>query len=126
MRIFDQTREFAARSRLEDERLHKVALDELDSGIRRDGLWAQALVAAAGDEKGVVSEYIKLRVTSLRDEQYFLDKERDLAAAAYSDRALNPSSVDHGSYFDWRGFFTMLGIALATVAGIALLVAVAG
>jgi hypothetical protein len=123
MGIWDQTREFAARSRLNEERLHKTALDELSCGVRRDGLWAQALVAAAGDEKAAVAAYIKLRVTALRDEEHLLEAERRTAAPLDSDSAIRPCGADEGSYFDWRGFFRILGFSLAVISAIALLAA---
>ena len=66
---------------------------------------------------------IRDRVTALRDEEHLLDVARKTDASTDSDVAAGLPGVDYGSYFDWRGFFKMLGIALAVIAGLALLAA---
>lgn len=68
MTLFDKFREAQAFRRLSDEALHAIALRELESGLRRDGLWAQALVDSK-NESDALRKYIRLRVQALRDEQ---------------------------------------------------------
>ena len=68
MGILDTIRQKGAAGRLTEEMLYAEVLREMESGIRRDGLWAKALTEAAekrGDPKAL---YIKLRVQALRDE----------------------------------------------------------
>lgn len=68
MPLFDDIRAHGAAYRLTEEALYAEALREVEAGIRRDGLWAKALVTAGGAEAEAKAIYIKLRVRSLRDE----------------------------------------------------------
>ena len=112
---------------MKEERFHEVALSEMRAGIRRDGLWAQALVATHGNEQRAVAEYIKLRVASLRDETYVAERVLDQELGAGTDPSIDvdadPRVTDHGSYFDFRGFFVMLSAAVALIAFLALMIA---
>jgi hypothetical protein len=69
MSFFKRLKHSAIQSRIEDEGLYERALHEIESGYRRDGLWAQAVERSNGDPDRTVSIYIRLRVQSLRDEQ---------------------------------------------------------
>ena len=68
MGLFDKYKQQSALNRLQEERLFAFVLEELDNGAAKPGLYAQALVAAEGDEKKAGAAYIKLRVQSLKDE----------------------------------------------------------
>lgn len=68
MAIWNIFRRESAVDRLLEEQLYEQVASDLRSGIRRDGLWAKALVSANGDEARARSLYIKLCVQALRDE----------------------------------------------------------
>ena len=57
-----------ADDRQKEEFVYKEILLEMQEGIRRDGLWAKALVDAEGDKDKVEALYIKYRAQSLFDE----------------------------------------------------------
>ena len=57
-----------AKERLEEEALYEQVAREIEQGIRRNGLWAKAIVEANGSIDLTRSIYIKLRVQSLIDE----------------------------------------------------------
>ena len=67
-----------ADDRQREELVYKEILIEIQEGIRRDGLWAKALVDAEGDKDKVEALYIKYRAQSLFDEinQYNSRSER--------------------------------------------------
>lgn len=52
-----------------EEQLLANVVKEIEAGVRRDGLWAKALVSAKGDETKAKIEYIQLRVQSILDEE---------------------------------------------------------
>jgi ankyrin repeat protein len=68
MSFLKKLKHTAIKSRIEDESLYERVLQELEFGIRRDGLWAQAVEKSQGDNNKITSIYIRLRVQSLRDE----------------------------------------------------------
>ena len=51
-----------------EELLYAMVMREMQQGIRRDGLWAQALVEADGDPQKAQAAYIRLRLVTLRQE----------------------------------------------------------
>lgn len=51
-----------------EELLHAMVMREMQQGIRRDGLWAQALVETEGDPQKAQAAYIRLRLVTLRQE----------------------------------------------------------
>jgi hypothetical protein len=72
MGLFDEIKAAGASYRLTEEVLFAEVLREVESGIRRDGLWAKALADADGDEVKAKGRYLKLRVQSLKDEANLL------------------------------------------------------
>jgi hypothetical protein len=58
----------AIRSRIAEEELYALVLREIESGVRRDGLWAKALANADGNEEKAKGLYIEYRAQSLLDE----------------------------------------------------------
>ena len=50
------------------ELLYAMVMREMQQGIRRDGLWAQALAESDGDPQKAQAAYIRLRVVTLRQE----------------------------------------------------------
>ena len=77
MSLLRQVKDRAVAIRFDDERLHEIALNELHSGARRDGIWAKALVAASGNESAAMAEYIRLRVETLREEIYISQRSQE-------------------------------------------------
>jgi len=66
--IFDDIRAKGAAYRLTEESLYAEALREIESGQRRDGIWAKAMAESNMDQGKAGAKYIKLRVQSLKDE----------------------------------------------------------
>ena len=68
MGIFDKDNSVGAASRLTEEAFYAEALREIESGRRRDGIWAMAMAECEMDQARAGARYIKLRVQSLKDE----------------------------------------------------------
>ncbi|NGX16153.1 ankyrin repeat domain-containing protein [Wenzhouxiangella sp. XN24] len=68
MSFFKKAKHAAIERRLSEERLYEQVLLEIESGGRRDGLWAKALQNAKGHESEAQALYIQYRVQALRDE----------------------------------------------------------
>ena len=68
MSIFSKYKTNQAISRLTEEMLYAQVAEEIQNGIRRDGLWAKAISEAELNEDKAKAIYIKLRVQSLIDE----------------------------------------------------------
>ena len=51
-----------------EELLYAMVMREMQQGIRRDGLWAQARAETDGDPQKAQAAYIRLRVVTLRQE----------------------------------------------------------
>ncbi len=68
MGIFDDIKAKGAAYRITEEALYAEALRELESGQRRDGIWAKAMAESDMDQGKAGAKYIKLRVQSLKDE----------------------------------------------------------
>ncbi len=68
MGFIDEIKSLGASDRVNDEKYYAEVLREMNSGIRRDGIWAKALADSEYDEKKAKARYIKLRVQSLKDE----------------------------------------------------------
>lgn len=50
------------------ELIHALVLREMQEGIVRDGLWAQAMAESGSDQAKAKSMYIKLRAASMQTE----------------------------------------------------------
>jgi len=74
MDIFRKVRLSAAEQRLKEEMLYQTALREIESGIRRDGLWAKAMADSKGVDSLAKSLYLKYRVQSMLDEDLVLSE----------------------------------------------------
>lgn len=72
MSIFDDIRAMGPAYRLTEEKLYAEALREIESGQRRDGIWAKAMADSDMDQGKAGAKYIKLRVQSLKDEALVL------------------------------------------------------
>ncbi len=68
MGIFDDIKAKGAAYRLTEEALYAEALKEIESGQRRDGIWAKAMSESNMEVGMAGAKYIKMRVQSLKDE----------------------------------------------------------
>jgi hypothetical protein len=75
MGILDKIRDTAIKIKRDDEQLYARALHEVESGVRRDGLFAKA-IADAGT-KGAEAQYLKLLVQKFRDERHVANRENE-------------------------------------------------
>jgi uncharacterized Ntn-hydrolase superfamily protein len=67
---------------MEEEQVYAQVLQEVESGLRRDGLWAKALASARGNESGARALYIEYRVQSVKDEMMLAKRSQAIEAAA--------------------------------------------
>lgn len=98
MGLFDNFKTKKAEARLIEEALYQEALNEVEQGIRRDGIWAKAIVDSNGEESKARALYLKYRVRSLIDESKLKneqilrvqrsEQQRDAAEAAQTKKAL--------------------------------------
>ena len=65
----------------EEEALYKQVLEEIESGVRRKGIYAKALADCLGDVLKAESLYIRYRVQSLVDE-----KKAEAKSIAYKNK----------------------------------------
>ncbi len=71
--MFKKIKAKLSAQRLNEEKLYAYVLDEMDQGIKRNGLWAKAISDARGIDGKAEALYIKYRVQSLYDEGNILD-----------------------------------------------------
>lgn len=64
-----QTRQF-------EENIFELVAHEIQSGIKRSGIWAKAISEAIGDEMVAKSLYIRYRAQSMIDEVYLAEEEK--------------------------------------------------
>ena len=72
MFMFKRLKLNSAKSRLVEERLYEMVMDELDSGNIRKGIWGKALALSNGNDNQAKARYIELRVESLKDEVHVI------------------------------------------------------
>ena len=65
--MFDSIKRARIRARRGEEALYAAALREIEAGVRRDGLWAQAVSQASGNESRALAVYLALVVRALKD-----------------------------------------------------------
>jgi hypothetical protein len=85
MGFWSNTQDRLVVGRKVEEQLYSQALNELESGVRRDGLWAKALAASEGDDARAKAQYISLVVQALKDETHM--QKRSLREAATREAA---------------------------------------
>jgi len=86
MNFFKSNELAAAETRLIEESLYAEALREIQSGQRRDGIWARALVECGMDQNKAAGLYIELRVQSLKDELLLHSKQLEIAKQAQVEK----------------------------------------
>ncbi len=73
-KMFDKFRKMNIAYRKTDEVLYSVVAQEMENGLRNNGLWLKALEKADGNKEKQVSEYIKFRIQSLKDDMSVLSE----------------------------------------------------
>jgi hypothetical protein len=87
MSFWKKVKQTAIADRLVEEKLYELVHRELESGERRDGLWAKAFQNSQGDEQKTNALYIGYRVQSIKDEAEITD----LIAEKYEAESKKPS-----------------------------------
>jgi len=109
--MFKKIKSRLAIDRLSEELLYEKVLGELQSGIKRPGIWGKALADSNGDEDVAYSLYLKYRVQSLKDESeiagIIADELPEIAVhkpVRRSDIIANTSTaVRTANYFNYKG-----------------------
>jgi len=73
MSLFQKLKSKAVINRKHEENLYASVASEMAEGIRNSALWLKALEAANGNSEKQISEYIKLRVQSLKDDIHIVN-----------------------------------------------------
>ncbi|WP_444891211.1 hypothetical protein [Microbulbifer sp. DLAB2-AA] len=66
--MFEAFKKHSAATRIVEEQLYEIVVEELAQGLRRNGLWAKAVANANGQDEKAKALYIQYRVQSLKDE----------------------------------------------------------
>lgn len=82
MGLWKEARDRIVAGRLIDEEIHAFAYKEIDSGVRRDGLWAKALIQGGSDPNRTKLAYLNLLVRHLKDEHYVDSRDAETWADA--------------------------------------------
>lgn len=108
--------------RLLEEHIYAQVVEELSRGLKRDGLWAKALVHSHGEEQKAKALYIRYRVQSIFDEMVVTDAERRQKEEIEADKkraiekALN-SNIAAKSNKEWvstvKNFILFIGVVMA-------------
>lgn len=94
MGLFDNLKSADAANRLTEEALYAEALREIESGLRRDGIWAMAMAQSDMDTAKAAARYIKLRVQSLKDELMLQHQAAMLAEEQEQKRRIAQMEAD--------------------------------
>jgi len=70
MAIWDKAKDASVEARRRDEEYHARAMHEIQSGQRRDGLWAKAVTSTNGNEAVAKLMYFKLLVQAIKDDDH--------------------------------------------------------
>jgi len=119
MLMFKTLKLNSAKSRLVEERLYEMVMDELESGNIRKGIWGKALAASNGNDNQAKSKYLELRVESLKDEahviQSILDSAPDVIEEKEPESELDlPQSNSNGGLL-WLICFVVFGAVVFAV-----------
>ena len=107
--MLDDLKRMLAEHRLKEEAIYAHVINEIESGYRRDGLWARALAESKFDERETKSRYIKLRVQSIKDELNLaqIAESRTEPEVAVPTKSERTASVGDGSYRDARSTYSV-------------------
>jgi hypothetical protein len=81
MKFFSKFKQPSASDRLMEEQLYSGVLNEIQSGIKREGLWAKAIAKSGGSESKAKSLYIEFRVQSMKDDLELANELIDIEKA---------------------------------------------
>lgn len=115
--------------RKEAEALYSAALREVESGIRRDGLWAKAVTESRGDQHAVKARYMTLVIQAMRDEMYIAGRIAEAEAESVSSppdriRKIPQALVPAITVANEHSFFKRAWLMLLFVASLAMLLGV--
>ena len=96
MAIFDRAKDASVEARRRDEEYHARAMHEIQSGKRRDGLWAKALTSTNGDEVAAKLTYFKLLVQALQDDDHIAMRAFQAQSNIAQESTLQPASNKPG------------------------------
>jgi hypothetical protein len=85
MKVFEKFKKKVAEHRLNEEKIYAAVLNEMQQGIRREGLWAKAIAKSEGNENKAKSFYLEYRAQSLADE---LQEEQNKARAVSAEERI--------------------------------------
>ena len=93
MAAFKRPRNPDIEARQFEEKVYEAVAKELESGVRREGLWLKAIADAEGDEAKAKARYIRYRAQAMLD-------EAQAAADRAAQEAPSPAEVDalYGQY----------------------------
>jgi hypothetical protein len=74
MKLLDRFRSKFTESQLKEEKIYEMVLNEINQGIRREGVWAKAIAKSEGNENKAKSLYIEFRAQSLSHELFEAEK----------------------------------------------------
>ena len=89
MALWNFIKDKAAISRLRDEAIHAAAMEEINSGRRRDGLWTKAIIESNGNESTAKIVYLRLLVAAIRDDIYLAQRAEEI----FSTNRPSPASA---------------------------------
>jgi hypothetical protein len=92
MTIWKKVQDKIVLTRLEEEALHAVALEHYESGERRKGLWAKALIESEGNLTKAEAIYLRLLVTAMKDELYISGRLQDAISQDKFSQAIQVSA----------------------------------
>ena len=116
MGLFDDIKAKGAALQITEEILYAEVFREIESGVRRDGIWAKALSESQMQEDPAKAKYIKLRAQALKDEVSIALAAREAEAQT---RELNkPSSeqtLEGVTEGNWRNVRLILVLIVVAV-----------
>jgi len=110
--MFESIKKRSAAVRLVEEQLYEEVVNELASGIRRNGLWAKAIAKSECQEYTAKALYIEYRVQSLLDEYEIINSGH----AAHNDEQGAKDEQNEKSIW-WIHFLVWSIICLPVVVG---------
>ena len=116
MAIFDRAKDASVKARRRDEEYNARAMYEIQSGKRRDGLWAKALASTNGDKAAAKLTYFKLLVQALQDDDHVafraLQAQSNIAQEASIQQSNERASqVRRPSFLKAMWFWFLVAIA---------------
>ena len=112
MGIFDKVKKTTISSRRTEEKLYELALEEVEAGEIRKGLYAKAVSKADGDKEKAEGIYLKLRVQSMLDdiesEQIRAKEQEIIDSADVIYEEFKPKEKDPNAL--WKECLELLGL----------------